>query len=373
MNEKGKNNQSESFVEICRALSEAEKSLNQDIPKSKALYNKARDLYVSLTNQEKKEVHAKLLELYNRLHESIKRDEKKVIAKKLTQVFLVIFMAIIFLIIIINSYNPSLTGLAVLNENATNNNTIITDTITTTETPSTNEAQTTQEKKEKPDKEEILKPEPNKPPVWKSDVNEFIVKGATTIDLNNYFVDDNNDAITYTSTTPEKISVTINSNLVTLISDSNNFTATIEFTADDGDKTTKKEVALIVPERTITNNLQYKPGTIYDVNDDGSEPTNGVVDLTVENSGFSWNVNESNLCTRWEVYSVEDEKSTTVCYGSDKCCGFVGLGAARDSWKENFYAAYGQYGARLNNIASAQVIYVDYGKREEKPYVEIYY
>jgi len=238
-----------------------------------------------------------------------------------------LILIIVLQIVLMFSLNkPTITGFAVLDENATTNDT--NDNTTTTETTAIT-INETQEPKEKPEKEskqeEKEKPEksePNKPPVWKSDANEFIAAGKTIIDLSNYFFDENNDTISYAATTPEKISVTIENNLVTLIPDGSNFTATIEFTADDGDKSTSKEVALIVPEKIITINLQYKLGTNYDADDNGYEATSGVIDLTVENSLFSWSVNESNLCARWDVYSVEDEKSTTVCYGSDKCCGF---------------------------------------------------
>ena len=298
---------------------------------------------------------------------------------------LIYLILIVVLLITITSCNSktSITGFAVLDENTTNE-TITTETTTTDTTinqttSTTNETIAINETKEKekpvetPAKEEKPKPaEPNKPPVWKSDVNEFIVKGKTTIDLNNYFVDENNDTITYTSTTPEKISVEILNNLAILTPTASNFTTTITFTATDGDKTTSKEVTLIVPERSIAINLQYKLGTSYDADDNGYEATYGIIDLTVENSQFAWDVNETNLCTRWEVYSIENEELTTVCYGDLKCCSFIGLGTTRDKWNEPFYSTFGQYGATLNNIVSAQILYVDYGTRENKPYVEIY-
>ena len=306
---------------------------------------------------------------------------------------IVILIAIIVLLIIATSCtNTSITGFAVKddvgkgknNENTTNattaESTIQTINQTTADEITISNATTAEEKekKEKETKEEKPKPEtpeqkgPNVPPVWKSDVEEFVIYGKTTIDLNNYFYDDNNDTITYTSTAPEKISAAIENNLVILTPDGNNFTATIEFTATDGDKTTRKEVTLIVPERSIAINLRYKPSA-YDIDENGYEPIEGIIDFTVENSKFSWDVNETNLCTRWEVYSVEDVKSTTVCYGSEKCCAFIGLGPSKDEWSEVFYSTYGQYGATLNNVISSQIIYVDYGVRETKPYVEIYY
>ncbi|MBI2649719.1 hypothetical protein HYX04_00220, partial [Candidatus Woesearchaeota archaeon] len=301
--------------------------------------------------------------------------------KKIAVFYLIAIIALLALISC-SSNNASITGFAVLEENATNETTATqsNENQTATETNvinETNKEKLAKETKEEKQAEKEEKPEkekgPNVPPVWKSDVEEFVIYGKTTIDLNNYFYDENNDTITYTSTAPEKIAATIENSLVTLTPDGNNFTATIEFAATDGDKTTKKEVKLIVPERSIAINLEHKQGTSYDINDDGYEPTTGVIDLTVENSQFSWDANDSNLCTRWDVYSAEDGESTTVCYGSEKCCAFVGLGPSKDRWNEVFYSTYGLYGATLNNVVSAQVIYVDYGVRNEKPYVEIYY
>ncbi|MBI2659072.1 hypothetical protein HYX05_03165, partial [Candidatus Woesearchaeota archaeon] len=298
--------------------------------------------------------------------------------KKIAVFYLIAIIALMA-ITSCNSNNASITGFAVLDENATNE-TAITQSNgnqTAAETTAINETpEETKEKPEKEAKEEKPKPEkekgPNVPPVWKSDVNEFTLYGTTAIDLNNYFYDENNDTITYTSTSPDKISAAIENSIVTLIPDGNNFTTTIEFAATDGDKTTKKEVNLIVPEKSIAINLQYKPGTIYDTDDNGNEATIGAIDFTVENSQFSWDVNETNLCARWEVYSVESGESTTVCYGSEKCCAFVGLGPTKDIWDEPLYLTYGQYDSTLNNVVSSQLIYVDYGVRNDKPYVEIY-
>jgi len=129
----------------------------------------------------------------------------------------------------------------------------------------------------------------------------------------------------------------------------------------------------ISSNKTISVDLEYKSGTIYDENNDGIETTNGVVDLTIEDTQFNLDFNEENLCTRWNVYSVEDDENTIVCYGSSKCCSFVDLPAARTDWDEPFYSAYGQYGATFNNIISAQVLYVDYNLSIEDPFAEIYY
>src|SRR3989344_652296 len=298
---------------------------------------------------------------------------------KIKESGLIYLISIIALLIIATScsLNNAITGFAVLDENATNEtsneSSTTTENATTDATTETAIADDTKEKKEKEEKEAKQEKGPNIGPVWNSNLNEFTVIGTTAIDLSNYFFDEDNDTLVYTSTVPEKISVTIENGIATLVPDGTSFSAAIEFTASDGKKSASKEVSLIVPDRSIAISLEHKQGTAYDINDDGYEATTGVIDLTVENSQFSWDVNKSNLCARWEVYSVESEETTTVCYGSEKCCAFVGLGPTKDSWDEPLYLTYGQYDSTLNNVVSSQVIYVDYGKRDDKPYVDIYY
>src|SRR3989344_7665903 len=70
---------------------------------------------------------------------------------------------------------------------------------------------------------------------------------------------------------------------------------------------------------SIVIDLEYNKNTPYDENDDGIEPVNGVIDFSVANSAFNWSYNNPNLCTRWEVYSIDAAKSTTACYGSSLC------------------------------------------------------
>src|SRR3989344_2972304 len=189
------------------------------------------------------------------------KEKEKMNIKKRGELYLI---SVIALLLLLSSCRLNgITGFAVLDENTTTNETL-NESSTSIETTSADLSSSNEtpivinktEEKEKPVKEEKPKEEkkekgPNTPPVWKSDASEFTIYGKTTIDLNNYFYDDNNDTIAYTSTTPEKISVIIENNLAILTPDGNNFTTTIEFTASDGDKQTTKEVNLIVPERSI--------------------------------------------------------------------------------------------------------------------------
>ncbi len=129
----------------------------------------------------------------------------------------------------------------------------------------------------------------------------------------------------------------------------------------------------ISTEQTITIKLDYKTGTMWDSDNDGIETIKGVIDFTVENSVFSWDVDENKLCTLWETYSLDNNEITTVCYGSEQCCNFVNLISSRDNWDEIFYGNYGKYGATYNNILSAKVIHVDYDLNIEHPYANISY
>ncbi|MBN4049140.1 hypothetical protein JYT91_00835 [archaeon AH-315-M20] len=138
-------------------------------------------------------------------------------------------------------------------------------------------------------------------------------------------------------------------------------------------KLVNASIEKIPPDQTIKIKLEYKTGTIWDSDNDGVETIRGVVDLTVENTVFNWDVNEKNLCTRWETYSLDDSKSTTLCYGSENCCNFINLAPTRANWSETFYSYYELYGATFNNIISAQVLYVDYNLSLENPYVDVYY
>ncbi len=237
--------------------------------------------------------------------------------------------------------------------------------------------------------------QPNRAPIWNSETDTFIVNGTTTINLSQYFIDEDNDTLTYSSGLVENIIININNEILTLIPDDGFAgSASTVFTAYDGKNLTIKSVTLIVPEKVVVNitepinetinitpiinktiniDLAYKSGTIYDANDNGEESVNGIVDLTVENSEFNWDVDEEKLCTRWEVYNVEKEQLTTFCNGNNECCAFVNLLPSKANWNEAYYAVFGKDGAGYNNIVSAQVLYYDVNLSVENLKSEIYY
>jgi len=109
--------------------------------------------------------------------------------------------------------------------------------------------------------------------------------------------------------------------------------------------------------KSISIKLEYNKNSPYDDNDDGVESLNNVIDFTVDSTSFNWGYGSSSLCTRWEVYSIEDSKLTTTCYGSGACCGQLGLLPERDNWNDELYLSYNSLGATYNNVVSARIIY----------------
>jgi len=118
----------------------------------------------------------------------------------------------------------------------------------------------------------------------------------------------------------------------------------------------------------IITKLEYMPATLFDIDDDGVETRTGVIDFTVENTEFDWEVNESKLCTIWHVQSVEDDTLSLVCYGSESCCALYDVSPLIGQWDDAFNVYYGRYGATENNNISSKVIYYDYGVNESGPY-----
>ena len=135
-----------------------------------------------------------------------------------------------------------------------------------------------------------------------------------------------------------------------------------EETAENETEITEPE-EIIEPEtseKQIEIKLEYADNEAYDSNNDGIEAIDGVVDLTVANTALTENINQLNLCTKWEIYSADDEMSSSICYGNEECCALAGLESLSANWNDEFYIYYEEYGATYNNVVSAQVVYADY-------------
>src|SRR3989344_6553679 len=109
--------------------------------------------------------------------------------------------------------------------------------------------------------------------------------------------------------------------------------------------------------KSININLIYKSGSAWDTNDDGKEPLDGVIDLTVNNSELTGIIDESSLCTRWTVKSLETLSEQNICNGNEECCNFLNLNQLGTEWNEPFLLTYQKYNSTENNEISAQIIY----------------
>jgi len=178
------------------------------------------------------------------------------------------------------------------------------------------------------------------------------------------------DKVNKTEKQKKKINETADLNETTAVNESLNETEQLNKTTQTNETIDK---TINPPEDAeILIELEYNDGPEFDVDNNGIEERDGIIDFNV-NSNFNWAVNKSNLCTLWDIYSIDDESAVKVCYGSEKCCNFVGLEPLTSNWNEVFYSYYSRYGATANNKISAQVVYVDYSISEEKPYSYVYY
>lgn len=125
-------------------------------------------------------------------------------------------------------------------------------------------------------------------------------------------------------------------------------------------------------EKIISIDLKYGSNDVYDANNDGIETLNGIVDFKIDAS-FNWGVDESKLCTRYEVFSIENEESNFACYGNSDCCSLVGLESSREIWNESLYLSYGSLGSSESNIVFAQVLYANYSLTADEPYSDVAY
>ncbi|MBW2974170.1 DNRLRE domain-containing protein, partial [Candidatus Woesearchaeota archaeon] len=128
----------------------------------------------------------------------------------------------------------------------------------------------------------------------------------------------------------------------------------------------------IPANKSISIDLEYRKGAGFDADNDGIEYIKGAIDFTVENTSFSWDVNQTKLGTRWVINSLDNIQTTTLCYGASKTCRFIDLEPSSESWDDAMYISYGRHGAGYNNTVGAQVIYVDYSLGED-PHSDIAY
>lgn len=123
----------------------------------------------------------------------------------------------------------------------------------------------------------------------------------------------------------------------------------------------------------IAINFEYGFNPNYDSDNNGIETEIGAIDFTVEKTQFNWQVDQENLCTRYEVISEDNQESNFLCNGDSGCCGFIDLAPTDTEWDSDLVLAKSVYGTTNQNTVAAQVIYVDYSLDPQNPYQDIRY
>ncbi|MBW3011232.1 hypothetical protein KY326_03370, partial [Candidatus Woesearchaeota archaeon] len=100
--------------------------------------------------------------------------------------------------------------------------------------------------------------------------------------------------------------------------------------------------------------LEYNEGSQWDPEDDGVEFAQNAIDFTVKNSIVP--VDRTKLCTRWVVNEHPD---TSVCYGNNDCCNFLGLSSANISWEAPFHLHAGMENVGKENHVKARILNLD--------------
>jgi len=238
--------------------------------------------------------------------------------------------------------------------------------------------------------------EPNHPPVWNSSIDSFIVNESLIIDLNEYFNDKDDDALAYSASElkTNDLEILLENSILT-VNNRNNAEGnrTLEIIASDNITSKKKNIALVLIGTVIINetpiknetqinetiekiidiNLEYGDNEFYDANNDGVEKVEGIIDFSVVSSSFNWDTDESKLCTRYEIFSVENQESSFACFGNNNCCNFVDLESSRNLWNESLFLSFGSYGSTSDNIIFSQILHVDYNLSLESPFTDIVY
>ncbi|MEK6943012.1 MAG: hypothetical protein AABX00_03045 [Nanoarchaeota archaeon] len=206
----------------------------------------------------------------------------------------------------------------------------------------------------------------NHPPVWISGTESFILAGATSINLSEHFSDEDDDALGFSVSDEENIDEAIEDGILHLETNLSNANFTVEVSATDGNFAASKSIIIISPapeENSISISLGYNTGTVYDANDNGEEAITGAVDVKADAS-FSWPVDYSKLCTKWELHNIDDDTLTRFCSGNSECCSLIDLIPSSDNWDDVYYSTFNKDGAGYKNTIYAQVISYDNGTNE---------
>ncbi|MEK6967791.1 MAG: NosD domain-containing protein, partial [Nanoarchaeota archaeon] len=104
---------------------------------------------------------------------------------------------------------------------------------------------------------------------------------------------------------------------------------------------------------TISAELIYGTTPAFDSDNDGVELSTGGIDYQITTQE---DISAYELCSQWEVYSLEAEASVYACYGSEACCALSDLKPSFDSWSQPFILTKDKQGATENNTVSARIV-----------------
>ncbi|MBR9699944.1 hypothetical protein GOV09_05795 [Candidatus Woesearchaeota archaeon] len=106
----------------------------------------------------------------------------------------------------------------------------------------------------------------------------------------------------------------------------------------------------------------------WDPDNDGVEPIENAVDVSVKGSLFNGIDDKGKLCTLWEI---ENDAKSFICNGNVDCCALLETLPENDEWDEPLFLSYGKHGAKEENIVWARIYYINYNLDPENAYSEI--
>jgi len=164
---------------------------------------------------------------------------------------------------------------------------------------------------------------------------------------------------------------TVNQTTTVTLNDTttNTTNTTTPDTPQQTNETVNETTPVALPEinKTINISLEYQSSTAFDTDNNGIETEEGAIDYTVAATEYNWQVDETNLCTRWKIDNLATGTSTIICNGNTECCSLVQLTPSATDWNEPLYITYGAYDSSNNNNISAQVIYANLNLNTTNP------
>ncbi|MCK4521515.1 MAG: hypothetical protein KAU20_02995, partial [Nanoarchaeota archaeon] len=133
---------------------------------------------------------------------------------------------------------------------------------------------------------------------------------------------------------------------------------------------TAKAVEVSSGDSEINISFEYYDRSSYDADNNGIAHINDIIDFNVNNTVFNFDINYSKVCTKYKVDNKE--LNTSVCYGYDECCLFMGLSPESENWDDIFYLNYGKFNSGYNNTVYSQVVYYDVSLEEEDLHSYVY-